>query len=209
VLSAAGAATSVAQVYSVNMVGYINKTITAGFSMVANQLNGSPDNLVTRLFAAAPNNTAVFKFNPATGGYLSIAFIDGAWEGDDLNMVLAPGEGVFVSAPSVFTNTFVGEVVLSSSVNVPSGFSVISSVIPQSLPISGAPPAGLGFPVANGDSIFQYNPATGGYTANSYVDGAWEGDGGGTAPSPGIGEAFFVFNGGAAKSWTRTFTVGP
>jgi len=208
-LTAAGAATSMAQVYSVNMVGYINAAIPTGFSMVANQLNGSPDNKVTTVLAAPANGTQVFKFNPATGGYIFLQFVDGAWEGDDLDMTLAPGEGVFISSSTPFTATFVGEVALTSSVPVPAGFSVVASALPQSLPLSDAPPAGLGFPVANGDQVYQFNPATGGYIFNQYVDGAWEGDGGGTAPTPAISEPFFVNNAGAAKSWNRTFTVGP
>jgi hypothetical protein len=215
-LTAAGVATSMAQVYSVNMVGYINLPIPTGFSMVANQLNGSPNNQVVNLFPAPPNNTAVFKFNAGTGGYDSITFVDGAWEGDLLTMTLGPGEGVFVSAETAFTQTFVGEVQLASSVAVSPGFQIISSALPQSLPLSGAAndgapaaPVGLGFPVANGDEVYQFNAATGGYTANSFVDGAWEGDGGGSAPVPGIGEAFF-FNRTAAPagSWSRNFVVG-
>src|SRR5687767_2502685 len=114
-LCAAGAATSMAQVYSVNMVGYINQPIPAGFSMVANQLNASPDNKVTTLLPAPPNNTAVYKFNKASGGYDTLQFL-GAWEGDDLDMTLNPGEGAFVFAPSAFSTTFVGEVALSSTV---------------------------------------------------------------------------------------------
>jgi hypothetical protein len=44
---------------------------------------------------------------------------------------------------------------------------------------------------------------------NSFVDGAWEGDGGGNPPVPAIGESFFVFNAGAEKNWVRIFSVGP
>src|SRR5258707_15596446 len=45
--SAAGMATSMAQtVYSVNIVGYINLPIVHGLSLVANQLNASPNNSV-------------------------------------------------------------------------------------------------------------------------------------------------------------------
>jgi hypothetical protein len=208
VLGVATVASSLAQVYSVNIVGYINKAIPVGFTMVANQLNATPDNKVSTLFtAAAVNNMAVFKFNPATGGYLQLTFVDGAWEGDDLDMTLSPGEGVFVYSPSAVTATFVGEVQLQSSITVPSGFSIISSAIPQKAPLDAAPPAGLGLPVGNNDSTFQFNPATGGYVQNTFVDGAWEGDGGGAAPQPEVAEAFFFYNAGASKTWTRTFTV--
>ena len=39
-LSAAGIATSMAQVYSANAVGYVNKLIPTGFSMIANPVFG-------------------------------------------------------------------------------------------------------------------------------------------------------------------------
>jgi hypothetical protein len=209
-LTAAGVATSMAQaVYSVNMVGYINASVPAGFSMVANQLNNTPDNKVTTLFAAPPDGTQVYQFNATTDTYELIQFIDGAWEGDNLEMTLNPGQGVFINPPSAFTATFVGEVQLSSAVGVSAGFSIVSSALPQSLPLSGAPPAGLGFPIGEGDQVYQFNPAGGVYTFNQFVDGAWEGDGGGAPPVPAIGESFFVSNAGADKNWSRTFTVGP
>jgi hypothetical protein len=208
-LCAAGAATSMAQVYSVNMVGYINQSVPTGFSMIANQLNASPDNKVTTLLPAPPSGTSVFKFNPATGGYISIAFIAGAWEGDDVDMTLAPGEGAWISTDTAFSTTFVGEVALSSSVALAPGFQIISSALPQSLPLTGTPPAGLDFPVGSGDEVYQFNRATGGYIANSFIAGAWEGDSNGNPPVPAIGESFWVRVAGAAKSWNRTFSVGP
>jgi hypothetical protein len=208
-LCAAGAATSMAQVYSVNMVGYINQSFPAGFSMIANQLNASPDNRVVTLLPNPPEGTAVFQFDTTIGGYVSITFNGGAWEGDDLTMTLAPGEGAFLFAGAPFSTTFVGEVALSSSVPLVPGFQMISSALPQSLPLTGNPPAGLGFPIQNGDEVYQFSNAIGGYVANTY-NGAWEGDGNGATPAPAIGESFF-FNRpqGTAGSWSRTFTVGP
>jgi hypothetical protein len=199
---------SMAQVYSVNIVGYINHTIPAGWSMFAAQLVNTPDNNVVTLFAnaAVPENTAVYKFVRSTGGYDSITFVDGAWEGDDLDMTLVPGEGVFVFAPAPFTVTLVGEVLKLSSVSIDPGFSIVSSVVPQNeVALTGE--NGLGFPVGENDAIYQFDAASGGYVANSFVDNAWEGDSGGDAPAPKIAEAFFVFNAGAQKTWNRDFQV--
>jgi hypothetical protein len=210
-LSAAGVATSMAQVYSVNMVGYINQQIPAGFSMVANHLNASPDNRVINLFTAPPNLTTIYKYNtsgPLAGQFSTVRFSDSEWE-LDTTITLGPGEGVFINAPTAFTQTFVGEVALTSSVNIVPGFQIASSALPQSLPISQAPPAGLGYPATPLDQIFRYNPANGQYFTHTYTgDVGEEWDGG--EPVPAVGEAFWVRSRAtAAKSWNRTFTVGP
>jgi hypothetical protein len=213
-LTAAGAATSLAQaVYSQNIVGYINVTNYPGYNLIANQLNNgaTTPNKVVDLMPTPPEGTFVFKFNPATGGYTTIDFADGAWEGDDLNLQAHPGEGIFVknATANPFTVTFLGEVQLTSSVAIVSGYSIVSSVVPSAGPLSGAPPAGLNFPTAEGDFVYQFNRATGGYIVNDFADGAWEGDGGGTPPQIAVGEAFFVKAGAGHAAWAKTFTVGP
>jgi len=215
-LTAAGAATSLAQVFSQNIVGYINVTNYPGYNLIANQLNNgaTAPNQVIDLIPAPPNGTFVFKFNPATGGYITIDFADGAWEGDDLTVKANPGEGIFVKNPTAnpFTVTFLGEVQLTSSTPIASGYSIVSSVIPAGGPLSGDPattPGSLLFPVQNNDFIYQFNRLTGGYIVNDFADGAWEGDGGGVAPQIAVGEAFFVKAGAGHPAWARTFTVGP
>lgn len=189
---------------SSNIVGYVKLSLKPKFNLVANQLDNGAGNKVSDLFKAPlPDGFAVFKFNGTT--YASISFVDGAWEGDDLNMTAAPGEGVFVSNPSAsnVAVTFVGEVKTgSSTVNLAGGnkFSIVSSVIPQSVKLDDA-----GFPATEGDSVFRFNGAT--YASDSFVDGAWEGDSGGAAPTVAVGEAFFVKNAGADAAWTRNFVV--
>jgi hypothetical protein len=202
-LAAIGASTSMAQVYSVNVVGYVNKSVPKGFYMLANQLNASPNNKVATLIPNPPNGTFVFKFNPANGGYVTIDFADGAWEGDDVDMTLNPGEGVFIQSPSQHNITFVGEVQNVSDVPINKGFSIVSSVIPQSAPLDQ-----LQFPASQGDFVFRYNPSNGGYIVDDFADGAWEGDSGGTAPTPDLSEAFFVQHpqSAAVTHWNRTFT---
>lgn len=200
-LAAAGVASTMAQVYSVNLVGYINKSIPQGFYMVANQLDNGSGNKVTALLPTAPEGTIVYKYTPANGAYKILSVVDGAWEGDDLNMTMAPGEGVFIKSPSVHTATFVGEVVLNSDVTIPSGFEIRSSVIPQQANLTV-----LAFPAVEGDIVYFYNPVNGGYKIASFVDGGWEGDFGG-APTPDIGQSFFVKHTGTASHWVRNFPV--
>jgi hypothetical protein len=202
-LSAAGIASSMAQVYSVNLVGYINKSLPQGFYLMANQLNNGSGNKVTELLPNPPDGTFVYKFNGS--GYTSIAFFDGAWEGSDLNMTAAPGEGAYIKSPTAHTVTFVGEVVLTSDVTISNGYSIASSVIPQSAPLDQ-----LGFPAVEGDFLYFYNNTSGGYNSAAFFDGAWEGTGypgAPGAPVPDIAQSFFIKHSGAATHWTRTFTV--
>ncbi|MCI0748724.1 MAG: hypothetical protein L0Y58_25225 [Verrucomicrobia subdivision 3 bacterium] len=172
--------------------------------MIANQLVPKGGSTITNLFKSPPTGSQVFKFHPATGGYVFLQFVDGAWEGDDRAMSLHPGEGVFFSTPHPYTHTFVGEILANSAVPLIQGYSVISSA----LPISGSLPE-LNFPAENADQVYQYNCATGRYIFNSYFDGFWEGDMGGAAPVAQIGESFFFSNPGRFRTWTRFFTVGP
>ena len=209
-LTAAGAFASMAQVYSVNVVGYINLNIPQGFSMIANQLNASPNNQLATLIPTPPNASAFYKFQNATGTYLADDYTDGAWEGDTSGtMTLNPGEGIFVFATSAFAATFVGEVQLATpGIPIPPGFSILSSPIPQ----QGLLDADLNYPSPpnNGTTIYQFHNATGTYTANDFTDGAWEGDDNGNAPTIHVGEGFFALNPGTtSQSWTRTFSVGP
>jgi len=200
VLGVATAATSMGQVFSQNIVGYVNVVLRPGFNLIANPLNGTNNGINTVI----PNpgvGSILYKFsNP--GGFNQIAENAGAgvW---DLNLTLAPGEGAFISVPALTTNTFVGEVITGTTTNnIPTGFSIRSSIVPQSAALDGA--GGLGFPATAGDLIFRFSNTAG------YVGGIFESAGGGlwdpAAPVPAVGESFWVQNNsGAAKQWIRTF----
>jgi hypothetical protein len=196
-LAVAGTLSSVAQVYSVNAVGYVNVTIPPGFSMIANPLNAST-NTISALFGAAPDGTILYKFNPATGQYSINGKEFDEWASP--NDTLLPGDGAFIfnGGTQPFTVTFVGEVMQGSLTNaVPNGFSIKSSQVPQ----SGQLDTVLGFPAVDGDIVYRWNNATGQYTISGFEFGEWT-----TAPVPAVGESFFVFKNGAAN-WTRQFSV--
>jgi hypothetical protein len=200
-LSAAGIATSMAQaVYSVNVVGYVNIQVPTGYSMIANQLNASPNNTLATVMPAPPDGTTIFKFDPGTGGYIIAANVDGAWEGAGPGTTLNPGEGAFIQAPSAFTATFVGEVKTGqSSTPLVAGYSIVSSQIPQ----AGLVSTDLLFPATEGDTVFQFVAATGAYVISANVDGAWEP----AEPNLRVGEPFFLQNIGGASAWARNFVL--
>jgi hypothetical protein len=206
-LSAAGVASSMAQtaVYSVNIVGYINKTLNTGLSLIANQLNATPDNKVPTLFGAPAGAVTISKFNATTGNY-DVSFWDpenAFWT--DPNMVLNPGQGAFVdnATGAALALTFVGEVQLNSSINIHSGLDAYSSVIPQAGTVADIL---LPLPAAGVVTLSKFS--NGNYSSFAYdaENGFW----GPSMPSVAIAEAFFIDNSsGAAMTWARTFAVGP
>jgi len=195
-------------VYSVNAVGYVNLVIQPGFSIIANPLDaGSTNNTIANLFPGAPNNFAVYKFNPATGAYSVNRYKTTTSAFSDPTQTLVPGEGAFVNNPltTPLTNTFVGTV-MSGALNNPivSGFSIISSQVPQ----AGKVQADLGLIPSGTITVYKFNNATGAYSSARYFNGTWP-SGGAAEPSVGVGEGFFVNNAsGATMNWARTFSIG-
>jgi len=211
-LSAAGIATSMAQVYSVNAVGYVNQSIPSGFSMVGNPFV-TPSNTLNALFppASMPAGLGFYKF---TGGGYAISIVDefdvvwvrnGIPNGDTETLVF--GDGAFLYNPGAgFTLTWVGEVAQGTPVSNPAaaGFSVKSSKIPQ----AGLVTTDLQFMPSPGDFIQKFNSAS--QSFETYIfdefDQIWVRNGVPNQPSLGIAESAF-FNLVAPNSWNRNFTV--
>src|SRR5690349_15003713 len=103
---AAGIATSMAQsnVYSLNIVGYVNTPIAAGFNLIANPLDNGTNDL-NSLFPGAATGDTIYLFN--NGSFTSASSLFGTWSPDP---TLLPGTGIFYQAGAAFTNTFVGNV---------------------------------------------------------------------------------------------------
>ncbi len=203
-LFALGAIPAKAQaVYSVNIVGYINKTLNPGLTLLANQLNTLPNNSVQTLFGTPPGPITIDKFNPSAGNFDQAAYDpEGGWS-DPTSMVLNPGQGAFVdNAGPALTLTLVGEVQLNSVVTIHPGIDIYSSV----LPVAGSLPDILGFPVPLGSvTVCRFNGS--GFDCYAYdLDiNDWIP----TRPSVEVAEAFFIDNAGGILAWTRNFTVGP
>jgi hypothetical protein len=213
---AAGAATSMAQVFSVNAVGYVNKTIPRnGLAMVANPLKAAT-NTINALFQPVPEGFQVFVHTPGAG--FSVGTYDDL-EGAFLpasvgNYVLEPGQGVFVKNPSAndVTITFVGEV-MQGTLETPlvPGLQIVSSKVPQAgkaddLGLPHTTEAGM----TPGDQVFQFitnDPVA----ANNqkYFVSTFDDLENGFVPALkplDVGEAVFV-KVAKANKWTRTFNV--
>lgn len=107
-----------AQVYSQNVVGYINQELFPGNNLIANQL-GTGDDTLTNLFnAPIPEGTTFTKWDASLAEFLPLSSYD-TNSGWSINYGLTYGEGGELNAPSAFTNTFVGTVWPGFNLNGP------------------------------------------------------------------------------------------
>ncbi len=105
------ASTAPAQVFSPNVVGYINSSISPGDNLIANQLSASPDNTLNNVLTYGVLAGSTFsEWNPAANQLLPASVFDGStWS---INYTFAPnGIGGVLNSPSATTVTTVGNVV--------------------------------------------------------------------------------------------------
>ncbi len=227
VVAALSSAAAMAQVYSLNAVGYINVTCPPGFSIIANQLN-TGNNVITNLITVDPNGSmdgdTIYKYVntgvASTSHYITLSANSGDnppyWDGADATTTtLNPGEAAFFynNYPTTLTLTFVGTVLQGSLTNnLMAGFNLVSSLVPQSGNIF----TNLGIPLdsvngtQDGDTIYIYsNGVTPNYSTASinsgdnapYLDGNQN-------PSVNVGEGFFYYrNYSTTQTWIRSFSV--
>jgi hypothetical protein len=180
---AASVISSQAQVYSQNIVGYVNQPYKFGYSLIANPLdasdasgiNNSVTNLINGISSSAYDGAQLYVWNGA--GY-TIYTIDSSWptligNAADSAAVTPPvagsGKSIYINnnIGSDTTNTYVGVVhvdaaasgvqVVGSTTNVlVTGISFYSS----KLPVGGALGSVLGFPALSGslDGSLVYVP---------------------------------------------------
>ena len=208
-----------AQVYTQNLVGYVNFDFYAGVNLFANPLDdsvdfGTPPNAINQLSSifpdsgqgAPPNGTEVALWNAASDSYgPSSVFNAGSWSTD---LVLLPGTGAELIAPTAFTATFVGGVVGHDG-NPPqvSGGPVLFPPPPvfsgpngTYLRADATPLADVGTDIFlnlfgrlpnPGEQVTLLNAATQTYTTDTYLgNGAWN-----NVPTLAVGQAaFFTIN---------------
>jgi hypothetical protein len=208
-LSAAGIATSMAQVYSVNAVGYVNVALTPGFNMVANQFTAS-SYAISNVVPSAPLASTVCVF--VNNNFQTSVFDEFSSAWSNPNLLLPLGAGFFINNPgAAATLTMVGEVPQGLlTTQIPAGFSIRSSQVPQAGAVED-----LGLVPGNTDTIFRFianiqNYAQ--YTVDEF-SGDWQANTPGfpvdpvKGPTVAVGEAFYYNNVAGTATWTRTFTV--
>jgi hypothetical protein len=203
-VAAAGVTASQAQVFSVNAVGYVNKTIPAkGFALLSNPLI-APTNTVEALFGGqVPDGFQVFLWNTATKAFQFTSYSpDFGW--DPINIAqtkINPGSGVFAKNPTAadVKVTFVGDVPQGTlTTTLVPGLQIVSSQVPQQ-----GTAADLGYTAAQDDKIYQWSTAKQAYDFSQFdASFGWD-----PALKPlDVGDAFFLSK-TAGGTWTRTFNV--
>jgi hypothetical protein len=206
VLGVAAAATSMADTFSVNVVGYVNVTLTNGFNLLGNPLVAS-NSAIGTVLPNVPEGSVLYKLKP-NGTFNTDLYASGAWY-DSISeapstTTLSPGEGFFLYSSVVSNITFVGEVKQgTNTVPLNAGFSLVSSVAPQGYELVGTNfPASVNFThyklVGGSYQISAYDPGLGWYDTTTESPRQVL-----AAPAQG----FFIYNGASATNWTRTFNV--
>jgi hypothetical protein len=223
-LVAAGVASSMAQsnVYSVNIVGYVNVPVVANnFYLLGNPLDTGNGNVVTNVLPITDpsfDSSLIFTYSQAGGVTEVEQFIGGFGWAPGTN-VFAPGTAFYIQPTETTNLTFVGNVTLTNVINLQPGFSMVASAYPASLNLTAI---GLTNAV-DSDLLFRFSATAGalndvsqfigGYGWAETVNGNPVGGTGGptNGPTLNVAEGFFYDNANenaqGAEAWNQAFTV--
>jgi len=195
----AGVVSSQAQVYSANIVGYVNVTMPASTLVLVSNPLDSGTNTANNVLASLPNKSSVQLWNGS--GFTSYPKTATGFTG---NPTLPVGSGFFVNSTQPFTNTFVGNVVPapggnSATNSLPgSTLTLVGSILPVSgnfndvgtnaLNLAASLPNKSSVQIWNGSGFTSYPKTATGFTGN---------------PAYTVGQGFFV-NAASAANWVQT-----
>jgi hypothetical protein len=229
VIAALASASLMAQVYSLNSVGYVNVTIPTGFSIISDPLYANGQGVAqtvsplldSQVLNGNLSGLTFYKFS--AGNYFSFGVnaADNAWAAQGTNanpaagVTLNPGEAIYVLNPQAPTTfTFVGTVPQGTlPITMEPGYNMVSSVVPE----TGAIDTVLGLTPGAGDTLYFFDPVVGqygnvGWNGNQWFTGAANNLtpplGSTNAPTAPIGGGFFYLVAATSPEvWTRTFTI--
>lgn len=207
-------ASAQSNVYSLNIVGYVNVEIKPGYNLLANPLDNGAGNVSSNLVPAnIPNGTQILVYNPVTTYTTYTKKSSGIWNGATS---IPPGSGFFVRNTNAvlglqtYTNTFVGNVagsVPGSLTNtIQPGYNLVGSMFPIASGMTnvGSNTLNIGLALPNGSQVLTYDPVTTYTTYTKKSSGIWNGN-----PTINVGQGFFVrhTNGVSPITWIQN--VGP
>jgi hypothetical protein len=201
---AAGVMHSQAQVYSQNIVGYINVPLPVGYSMIGNQLDldgtGTNNSIYTAVGTNLPVNTQILAWN---GSAFSSSKLTpkGAWSLNNMvvSNAMQPGSGFFINVPVATNVTFVGNVITGTNTYpIVAGYQVVA----PSGPVAGTLDTTNGYTPTKNDQLLVWNGTA--YVSHKYTGTAWLGTGG--DPQLIVGQAVFL-NAATSTNWTEVLNV--
>jgi hypothetical protein len=202
---AAGVMTSQAQVYSQNIVGYINIPLVGGQNnLIANQLDfdgtGTNNTLASLFSTNLPNNAQISAWNGVgfAGDTYSTSTGWTTTSNPVINGALQPGSGFFIKTKNSVTITIVGNVLTgTNNLAVPAGVSLVAPTVP----VAGTLDTTNQFPIANNNQINVWNGVGfNGYTYSSTT--GWNP----SDPQLTVGQAVFI-NVKKSATWTEVLNV--
>jgi hypothetical protein len=223
---AASLASSMAQnVYSLNVVGYVNYTLPSHkFTAVANPLDASMGgtialgNDMTNLFnintttPALANGSSIQQFISSINDYgPSIGYVSLSKKWGS-NFSMPPGKAV------LYFNNGASDTVVTFTGQVPQGTYNVGTLPSHQFTLAGSPiPIGgnitnsttvVGLVPANGDSVATFNSAINDWNPSSGWVNLSKKWGNSASSTIGVAQGFLYFNNGAsANNWVSNFTV--
>jgi hypothetical protein len=127
------AAYAQSNVYSVNIVGYVNQVLPAGsLQAVGNPLDDGTNTLNSALIGLPAKSTAQFW----TGSGFSLSTKGTTWSPD---VAIPPGKGFFVNSKTAYTNTYVGEVIVGPGESVTNALpAAVLTMVASPIPYAGS-----------------------------------------------------------------------
>lgn len=198
-------ASAQSNVYSVNIVGYVNRPIqgNANYTLIANPLSSPTNTYDGVLKAGLPVGWTVSRWNGAGFNNATRTSFGTGWSPTAAGTnSFGPGQAVFILAPSgaaAITNTFVGNVMTGSFTNsLPTGLSMIGNIIADGGSVTNialVPPSGTTIQKWKEDGVGGYLTST-----KTSFGAGWTP----SVPSIDVGQGFFI-NPSAPYNWVRTF----
>jgi hypothetical protein len=193
------------------IIGFTRVAVETGYTLIANQLDASPDDTLNSVFAqtVVPNGTLILiPIVAGSGNYTYYTNIAGVWFPNG-NATLPPGGGAFIFNPTnAFNASFVGLVREgSSSVYLTNDVSsMVSSVVPR----AGGLQSTLGYVPNVGDGVYLWDQTITNWDYYQYIPQSrrstnyiWSP----SEPMIGIGQAFTI-DPSTNITWQMNFSPG-
>jgi len=190
-------ASAQSNVYSLNIVGYVNVVYPPGLTLTGNPLNSTSNTLNGILSSAFPNKSQVITFDGVN--YTPYSKTGGAWPA--LNVPTGAGFFVNNSGATPITNTYVGAVGPNNSYtnvqSIPLGFSLVTTPLPigGNITNTGVNTINLAGSLPNKAQIITFS--NGVYTPFSKSGGSFP-----SVPLS-VGQGFFINTPNAGSNWTQ------